>query len=82
MNVYVGEYQLGPLVLRVYLDDRQLMSQATGQPAFRLRAQGDHVFVPTFDDEVRLTFEVADDRAVRGLLRQGGGEIQGERIDP
>ena len=82
MNVYVGEYQLGPLVLCVYLDDRQLMSQATGQPAFRLRAQGDHVFVPSFDDEVRLTFEVADDRAVRVILRQGGGEIQGERIDP
>ena len=82
MDAYVGEYQLGPLVLRVYLDDAQLMSQATGQPAFRLRAQGDHVFVPTFDDEVHLTFEVADGRAARVILRQGGGEIQGERIDP
>ncbi|MCH9013676.1 MAG: beta-lactamase family protein [Proteobacteria bacterium] len=80
MDVYVGEYQLGPLVLRVYLDDRQLMSQATGQPAVRLRAQGDNVFVPTFDDDVRLIFDVADDRAARVILRQGGGEIQGARI--
>ncbi len=80
MDVYVGEYQLGPLVLRVYLDDRQLMSQATGQPAVRLRAQGDHVFVPTFDDDVRLIFDVADDRAARVILQQGGGEIQGARI--
>ena len=82
MDVYVGTFQLGPLVLRVYLDDAHLMSQAAGQPAFRLRAQGDHVFVPTFDDEVRLTFEVADDRAERVTLRQGGNELQGERIDP
>ena len=82
MDVYVGDYQLGALVLRVYLDDRQLMGQATGQPGFRLRAQGGHVFVPTFDDEVRLTFEVADDQAARVTLLQGGGELQGERIDP
>jgi hypothetical protein len=68
--------------LRVYLDDAHLMSQAAGQPAFRLRAQGDHVFVATLDDEVRLTFEVADDRADRVTLRQGGNEVQRERINP
>jgi hypothetical protein len=67
MARYEGTYtlQLGPqtLDIRVFAQDGQLMSQATGQSAFRLRAQGDHVFIPTFSDEVRLVFTVENGRA-------------------
>ena len=78
---YTGSYQLGPLQLRVYVEDGTLMSQATGQPAFRLRPQGDHVFIPTFDDEVTLTFQMEDGRVGGVVLLQGGQEIHGGRVE-
>jgi CubicO group peptidase (beta-lactamase class C family) len=83
MARYEGTYtlQLGPqtMDLRVFAQDGQLMSQATGQPAFRLRAQGDHVFIPTFSDEVRLVFNVENGRAAGVTLHQNGREATGTR---
>lgn len=55
------------------------MTQATGQPAFALRNQGEHVFIPTFDDGVRLLFMMENDRAVSVTLHHGGREIPGTR---
>ena len=83
MARYEGTYtlQLGPqtLDLRVFVQDGKLMTQATGQPAFALRSQGGHAFIPTFDDEVRLVFTMEDDRAASVTLHQGGREIPGTR---
>ncbi len=48
---YVGQYQLGPLsAVGVYLENGQLMMQGGTTPASSLRAQGDHVFVPSGRD--------------------------------
>jgi CubicO group peptidase (beta-lactamase class C family) len=83
MARYEGTYtlQLGQqtMDLRVFVQDGKLMSQATGQPAFALRNQGGHVFIPTFDDEVRLVFTMENDRAASVTLHQGGREIPGTR---
>jgi len=80
---YEGTYTLRlgeqSMELRIFSQDGRLMSQATGQSAFRLRAQGNHVFIPDFDDEVRLVFTVENGRAVSTMLHQGGREITGQR---
>ncbi|HEX5726370.1 MAG TPA: serine hydrolase, partial [Longimicrobiaceae bacterium] len=83
MARYEGTYtlQLGPrtLDLRIFVQDGRLMSQATGQGAFRLRHQGEHAFVPDFDDEVRLVFTVESGRAAGVTLHQGGAVVPGTR---
>lgn len=80
---YSGAYllQLGSrtLELRIFERDGRLVSRAAGQSAAALRYQGDHVFIPDFDDSVRLVFTVEDGRATRVTLHQGGGEFVGER---
>jgi len=81
LAVYEGVYELRPgFELSVTARNGQLFSQATGQGEFRLRAQGEHIFIATFDDNVRLVFEVEDGRAGRMVLHQGGQTIGAERI--
>lgn len=83
---YEGTYLLSlgeqTLELRVFVDDGRLMAQAEGQGANRLRYQGDHEFVPTFDDNVRLVFTVENGRAASVTLHQGGAVVTGERQEP
>lgn len=83
MARYEGTYTLQAdgmtLDLRVFAEEGRLMTQATGQGAHRLRAQGDHVFVPDFDDTVRLVFTVENGRAMSTTLHQAGRTIGGAR---
>ena len=83
MAVYEGTYVLRmgerSMNLRVFAQDGRLNAQADGQDAFLIRHQGGHVFIPTFDDEVRLVFTVENGRATATTLHQGGREIRGER---
>lgn len=80
---YEGTYLLtiGPrtLEMRIFGRDGRLISQAAGQSEAPLRYQGDHVFVPDFDDRVRLVFTVEDGRASLVTLHQGGGTFVGQR---
>lgn len=80
---YEGSYllQIGSrtLEMRIFGRDDRLISQAAGQSEAPLRHQGDHVFIPHFDDRVRLVFTVEDGRAQRVTLHQGGGTFTGER---
>ena len=83
MTRYEGTYTLRmgerTMELRVFAEGGRLMAQPTGQPATRLRAQGDHVFIPEVDDEVRLVFTVENGRATGVTLHQDGREIPGTR---
>ena len=83
-EAYVGTYllRLGErtMEIRVFVQDGRLMSQAQGQESFALRSQGGHVFIPTFDEDVRLVFTMMDGRANGVTLHQDGREIPGERI--
>ena len=81
---YVGTYRLAlpnaqTLELRIFERDGKLMSQATGQPEFALRFQGNDSFAPSFDPAVRLTFGPGSP-AERVTLVQGGGTVVGERV--
>ncbi len=80
---YVGTYELPDvgMELRVYVDGDALMSHVEGQPAVRLRYQGDDVFIPTFDDRVRLVFDVEGGKATGFVLHQGGASFQARRMD-
>jgi CubicO group peptidase (beta-lactamase class C family) len=81
MAVYVGVYEIrAGFELNVFVEDGRLMTQATNQNAFRIRAQGNHLFIPTFDDAVRLIFAVEDGKATTAILHQGGQVIEAARI--
>jgi D-alanyl-D-alanine carboxypeptidase len=81
LAVYEGVYELRPgFELSIVVRGRRLFSQATGQSRSRLRAQGNHVFIPTFDDDVRLVFQVEDGLASSLVLHQGGQTLEGNRI--
>ncbi|HEU0299289.1 MAG TPA: serine hydrolase, partial [Longimicrobium sp.] len=83
MARYEGTYTLGmgqrTLEVRVFAQDGKLVAQAAGQEGFPLRYQGDHVFIPSFDDQVRLVFTVENGRATGVTLYQNGAEIPGTR---
>jgi D-alanyl-D-alanine-carboxypeptidase/D-alanyl-D-alanine-endopeptidase len=83
LAAYEGTYALPmggrTLELRVFVHEGALMAQPTGQRAARLRAQGDHAFMPDGDDEIRLVFTVQDGRATAATLHQGGRVIEGPR---
>jgi CubicO group peptidase (beta-lactamase class C family) len=78
---YVGTYQLLPhLQLWFTVEDGQLVSQATGQPKFPLRAESDTRFYPVAF-EAELEFQVDASGKVTGLLhRQNGNELKAPRI--
>jgi hypothetical protein len=74
-----GLYDLDGMRMRITFDGGKVVSQAFGQPAFRLRAQGGLVFVPTFDDYARLAFAIAADGSVALTLEQGRSSVTGTR---
>ena len=75
-----GPAQIGPLgAVLVYAEDGQLMMEAAGQPPATLRAQGDHAFIPSIADTIRLTFNLTDGRASSVTLKMGDTKIRGER---
>jgi len=72
---YEGVYELAPgFEVTVSSRGGQLFAQASGpgQGEFRLKAQGDHTFVASFDDDVRIVFVVEGGRATTLILYQGG----------
>lgn len=85
MARYEGAYTLRvgerSLPIRIFAQDGKLMSQAAGQSAFRLRSQGNHVFLAEFDAAVRVVFTVENGRATSLTLHQNGRAIPGSR-DP
>ncbi|MFN2399370.1 MAG: serine hydrolase domain-containing protein [Gemmatimonadaceae bacterium] len=80
---FSGTYRLvlpnGPLELRVFEQDGKLMMQATGQPEFPLRYQGNGSFGAVFDPSFRLTFG-AGTPAPKLTLLQGGVTFDGPRV--
>jgi CubicO group peptidase (beta-lactamase class C family) len=81
LSAYEGVYELRTgFELNIFSRDGQLWSQATGQGEVRLRAQGDHRFIPTFDDAVTLTFTVEDGTATSVALVQGGRTMEAPRM--
>ena len=72
LSRFVGTYRLNDaLDLRVFGRGDSLMIQATGQGVDRLLSQGGGVFLASFDNDVRIVFEMTGDRAAALTLYQG-----------
>jgi CubicO group peptidase (beta-lactamase class C family) len=84
MAAYEGTYALQAggrtLEVRVFVQEGRLMALPAGQMPTRLRAQGDHAFIPEADDAIRLVFTVENGRATAATLHQGGRQISGARV--
>jgi CubicO group peptidase (beta-lactamase class C family) len=84
MAVYEGTYALQAdgrtLQVRVFVQDGRLMVQPGGPSTTRLRAQGDHAFIPEADARIRFVITVENGRATGATLHQGGRSIQGARL--
>ena len=73
LDQYLGTYvsdQL-PIDLKIYKKDKVLYAQGTGQPAFVLSSEGNHVFTCQ-KTGLKLKFSVKDKSMV---LEQGGGKF-------
>jgi D-alanyl-D-alanine-carboxypeptidase/D-alanyl-D-alanine-endopeptidase len=83
MAIYAGTYALQAdgrtLEIRIFVHDGQLMAQPGGQGAIRLRAQGEHAFIPEADAAIRLVFTVENGRATSATLHQNGRTVTGAR---
>lgn len=74
-----GEYQLGPLTMRIWADGTRLHAQAHGQPAFELHHDSYGDLYPE-EFTALLTPQREDGRIDRFLWRQGGGVLEGRRL--
>jgi hypothetical protein len=81
---YVGTYaatsppaQTGRM--RIFEQEGSLYRQIGSQPAGRLVARGDHVFVLEENDNIRFTFTVSGDRATKLTINHPGGTIEATR---
>ncbi|WP_210490630.1 serine hydrolase domain-containing protein [Rufibacter aurantiacus] len=65
--------------LRVFCEKGQLKAQSLGGKPFRLLYQGNHVFIPEVDEDLRIAFSMENGRA-RGLhLHAGRWEVTSAR---
>ena len=81
LDRYVGSYRLGEgFVLTVFAQDGKLLGQATGQAAFPLTPDGEHVF--TFEAaDMRIEFRVSGTGPAGSLtLRQAGTTTEAPRV--
>ncbi|WP_202845124.1 serine hydrolase [Luteimonas saliphila] len=76
----VGEYAIGSMVLKVFLDGDTPRTQLTGQPAFEIFAESPSKFFLTVVDAT-LVFAPETGAAETVTLRQGGRETVFARTD-
>jgi hypothetical protein len=81
LEKYVGTYQLGPdFNIWFTIEGDQLMSQATGQPKFALKAESETKFAPTAF-EAQLEFQTdASGKVVSVIIHQGGRDTVAPRV--
>jgi CubicO group peptidase (beta-lactamase class C family) len=78
---YEGTYGRDPdMQMIVSLRADGLYAQTTGQDAVRLRAQGEHRFIPTFPESASLTFHLEDGGVVGMTLVWGRGTVRVPKI--
>ena len=81
LEKYVGTYQLGPnFNIWFTIEGDHLMSQATGQPKFAMKAESETKFAPTAF-EAQLEFQTdASGKVVSVIIHQGGRDTVAPRI--
>jgi D-alanyl-D-alanine carboxypeptidase len=66
--------------LRVYVEDGVLKGQAAGGRVGWFRNQGNHTFIAESGD-IKVTFQVANNRATKITIHQSGMVMQGDRVE-
>ena len=81
LETYVGEYELRPgFVMKVFLEDDRLFTQATGQNKFEVFPESETTFSPR-EFKAKLTFVKDADGKITGLkLNQNGREMLARRL--
>lgn len=81
LEKYVGTYQLGPnFNIWFTVEGDHLMSQATGQPKFAVKAESETKFAPTAF-EAQLEFQTdASGKVTSVIIHQGGSDTVAPRI--
>ena len=79
---FTGVYELKPgFNITVTQEGKQLMGQATGQPAFELYASAPmRFFLKAVDAQIQFHADAAG-KVDRMVLYQGGGEMEGKRVE-
>ncbi|MEM9766454.1 MAG: DUF3471 domain-containing protein, partial [Cyanobacteria bacterium P01_D01_bin.71] len=79
---YVGTYQLLPeMQVDIWVEDEQLVAQATNQEAFTLYPTSETEFF-TQSDDISIQFEVSSEGTVNGFtLYQLGQELFAPKLD-
>lgn len=76
-----GDYELGPMRIKIWDADGRLMAQASGQAAFELRHDSRGDFYPLgFSALVRPEPPASGQPVARFSWRQGGGAMEGRRV--
>ncbi|HEX2532458.1 MAG TPA: serine hydrolase [Chitinophagaceae bacterium] len=81
LQQYTGSYELRPdMVLKVFLQDGKLMTQATNQAAFEIFAESPtRFFVKAFDAQIEFVKD-NQGKVTGAILYQGGREVKAPRI--
>lgn len=80
-DAFVGTYQMPHGSFTFTRDGERLLSQATGQGQVEIFPESEHVYFAKVVDGV-ITFQVDDQGGPTGvILRQGGQEFAGQRLD-
>ena len=79
---YLGTYDIPVMKLKIFEEEGKMMAQgqAPGQGAFELLSIGEHDFVSRDDDDIRVSFEMADGAATSVALTQGSRTFKGKRM--
>ena len=77
---YVGTYDLGSRLFRVFDQDGSLIAEPTGQRPVRLMYQGDDAFRPDLPADILIEFHVENSRAGSLTLHQGGQAVEAPRL--
>ncbi len=81
MKTLVGDYEIQPgFILSVFIEDGQLITQATGQQKIPIFAKSTYIWFPKVM-EAEIEFVPNDNGQITALiLRQGGGETKAKKI--
>ena len=81
LKEYVGEYQLAPnFIIKITIEDGQLIAQATGQGKVELFAERENFFFTKIVKMQIEFFKDANGKVTRMNLYQGGQQAQGKKI--
>ena len=81
LETYVGDYELRPgFVMKVFLEEDRLFTQATGQNKFEVFPESETTFFPR-EFKAKLTFVKDAEGKINGMkLNQNGREILARKL--